>query len=75
MHTRTLSLLKQFFCRTKRSLNALLNSRRPKAACRKVEGDATRALLKRVLDTIIFLSHQGIPLHRHRESFTDDSVN
>ena len=46
------------------------------AARRKVEVDANRALLKRVLDAIIFLSHQGIPLRGHRESaFTDDSVN
>ena len=45
------------------------------AARRKVEVDANRALLKCVLDAIILLSHQGIPLRGHRESFTDDSVN
>ena len=45
------------------------------AARRKVEVDANRALLKCVLDAIILLSHQGIPLRGHRESFTNDSVN
>ena len=68
-------LAQAIFLQDQTIIECFAEQSKAEAARRIVEVDANRALLKRIVDAIIFLSHQGIPLRGHRESFTDDSAN
>ena len=42
---------------------------------RKAEVVSNRTILKLIVDAIIFLGHQGLPMRGHKESLTEDSEN
>ena len=57
MHIRMLSLLKQFFLQDQTIIEFFAEQSKAEAARRKVEVDANKALLKRIVDAKIILSH------------------